>query len=175
MEAVRIFIADDYGILRESLINILGTLGFSVVGSAKDGQEAIEKAPHLQPDVVLMDILMPLINGTVATKRILAQDETVKILALTGVDDLSWLEKMFAAGAVGYVHKQTSINLLTKAILATHYRQPFRAEPCVCIDFSKQFQKIAPTKAVLSNRKKEVLQLIAEGKTNPIPNPRRRS
>jgi len=167
---IRVLIADDHSIVRAGIRSLLeGQSNIEVVGEASNGCEAIELATQLQPDVVLMDIVMGDLSGLVATQEIKERTPAVKVLALTMHDREEFFFAMLQAGALGYVLKGSEPNELLTAIDVVYRGLPFLS-PSV-------------TKAVLENylargtdytqssydsltlREKEVLHLTAEGKT----------
>jgi DNA-binding NarL/FixJ family response regulator len=116
--AVRILIADDHRLFAESLMAMLGEdERVDVVGIAKDGQEAIELAVEFQPDVILMDLKMPVIDGFEATRRIREAGLDTQILILTGTDQEIGSEDAAAAGASGYLRKESSVAELKEVFL----------------------------------------------------------
>ena len=170
MSKIRVLIADDHSIVRAGIRSLLeGQSNIEVVGEASNGCEAIELATQLQPDVVLMDIVMGDLSGLVATQEIKERTPAVKVLALTMHDREEFFFAMLQAGALGYVLKGSEPNELLTAIDVVYRGLPFLS-PSV-------------TKAVLENylargtdytrssydsltlREKEVLPLTAEGKT----------
>ncbi len=170
MSKIRVLIADDHSIVRAGIRSLLeGQSNIEVVGEASNGCEAIELATQLQPDVVLMDIVMGDLSGLVATQEIKERTPAVKVLALTMHDREEFFFAMLQAGALGYVLKGSEPNELLTAIDVVYRGLPFLS-PSV-------------TKAVLENylargtdytqssydsltlREKEVLHLTAEGKT----------
>jgi DNA-binding NarL/FixJ family response regulator len=116
--AVRILIADDHRLFAESLMTVLGEDDrVDVVGIAEDGQEAVELAAKLQPDVILMDLKMPVIDGFEATRRIREAALDTQILILTGTDEEIGSEDAAAAGASGYLRKESSVAELKEVFL----------------------------------------------------------
>jgi DNA-binding NarL/FixJ family response regulator len=116
--AVRILIADDHRLFAESLMTVLGEDDrVDVVGIAEDGQEAVELAAELRPDVILMDLKMPVIDGFEATRRIREAALDTQILILTGTDEEIGLEDAAAAGASGYLRKESSVAELKEVFL----------------------------------------------------------
>jgi DNA-binding NarL/FixJ family response regulator len=113
---IRILIADDDEIIREALTEFLSAKGFDVVGEAADGAEAIDAAIALRPDVVLVDIRMPRVNGIEAIQRIAAEVPTARMLALSAYDDPALSSSAIAAGALDYVTKGTPPNELCERI-----------------------------------------------------------
>jgi DNA-binding NarL/FixJ family response regulator len=116
---VRVLIADDNGLFRSALDAILATEPeVRVVGRATDGEEAVRMVAELQPDVVLMDLSMPVLDGFLATQRILEESPGTQVLVLTGSPERTDMERAEAAGAAGYVTKDRIASELVAAILA---------------------------------------------------------
>jgi DNA-binding NarL/FixJ family response regulator len=114
---VTILLAEDHAIVRQGLCALLNMDShFKIVGEARNGREAVEMARTLQPDVILMDIAMPLLNGLEATRQILAARPSAKVIVLSAHSEDVYVHRMTEAGAVGFVEKQTSSEVLTKAI-----------------------------------------------------------
>lgn len=166
----RVIIADDHPIIREGLKTLLEKKGFQVVALAQNGREAVDKVIDLEPDVIIMDISMPDLNGVEASARIKQEVPHTKIIALSMHSGKSMIDKMFAAGASGYILKESAFNDLYKAIqhviqgkfyltasIAPMYRDS-QGQAHGCFD---EFPKFTS----LSKKEREVLQLVAEGKT----------
>jgi DNA-binding NarL/FixJ family response regulator len=114
---ITVMLAEDHSVVRQGLCALLNADGhFKMVGEAKTGREAVEKAKALRPDVILMDIAMPVLNGLEATRQILAAIPAAKVIILSAHSDDEYIERMTAVGAVGFLEKQTSADVLTKAI-----------------------------------------------------------
>src|SRR3954467_10998022 len=114
---ITVLLAEDHAIVRQGLSALLRADGhFQMVGEARTGREAIELARTLRPDVILMDIAMPVLNGLEATKQILLANPAAKVLILSAHSDEAYVERMVEAGVMGFMEKQTSAEILTKAI-----------------------------------------------------------
>lgn len=168
-EHIRVLIADDHAILRKGIRALLGTEpGIEVVGEAADGQETVAQAAALAPDVVLMDLLMPRMDGIAATRRITAEQPGVRILVLTSFAADDKVFPAIKAGALGYILKDSGPLDLVQAIRQVHRGQPSLA-PTVAL---KVLQELAhppqqpPTPDPLTARELEVLRLIAQGRSN---------
>lgn len=167
---IRIVIADDHRTLREGLRSLMNSQpDLEVVGEASDGREAIQLAQQLSPDVLLMDISMPGMNGLEATKKVKAQCPNIRVLTLTRHSDDGFLKQLLAAGASGYALKLSSGDDLMRAVRTVSaggtYIDPAIAEKLV----SSQVRsvKAGPAPRVdLSEREEEVLHLIAWGYSN---------
>ena len=167
MEKLRILIADDHALLRDGLKAVVNAeADMEVVGEAESGRAAIEKARHLKPHVVLMDISMPDMNGANATRRLRELLPTIKVLALTGHEDSSYLRHMLEAGAMGFVLKRAAAEQLIQAIhvVATEgrYIDPTFAGK-VLSNFMRPVSRRTTEANELSEREAEVLRLTAWG------------
>jgi DNA-binding NarL/FixJ family response regulator len=159
--------------VRQGLCSLLRADGhFLVVGEARTGREAVEMARTLRPDVILMDIAMPVLNGLEATRQILAADPAAKVIVLSAHSDDVYVERMNEAGVVGFLEKQTSAEILTKAIHEVVAGHTFFS-PAIArrrrADQSKPRDRDGLLKAHgarLTSRESEVLQLVAEGSAN---------
>src|SRR5476651_704558 len=118
LKKITILLADDNAIMRQGLSTLLKAEGqFKVIGQARNGREAVVLERTLRPDVVLMDIAMPVLNGLEATRQILAANPAAKVLILSAHSDDEYIEHVTAVGAIGFLEKQTSAEILTKAII----------------------------------------------------------
>lgn len=167
----RILLADDHQIVREGLKALLETQeGLQVIGQASSGREATELARELQPDVVVMDVGMPDLNGIEATRRILSELPGTRVVALSMHSDRRFLQEMLKAGAVAYLLKDSAFEELALAVRAVAsgrvYLSPQIANVVVDGYLGRSIGEANPSAfAVLTSREREVLQLIAEGKT----------
>jgi DNA-binding NarL/FixJ family response regulator len=168
---MRILIADDHTLFRDSLRSLLTSHGFEIVGEARDGSEAIELTRRLQPDIVLMDLSMPGLDGLSATRLISAEMPQVKVIVLTASDDDAKLFEAIKSGAQGYLLK----NLESKEFFAL-LEGVGRGEPALTpLLASKLLQEFArpPRPAAeshdpdaLTDREREVLELLVRGVTS---------
>ena len=173
MNPITVLLAEDHTVVREGFRKMLGLeADFKVVGEAQEGRQAVALARKLQPDVVLMDIAMPHLNGLEATRQILKVLPATKVLMLSAHNDDAYVDTAIASGAVGFLLKQASSHDVCHAIMEVHQGKVFfspsisrrlnRLQP-QSLDRTGQLKK----KAVqLTSREVEVLQLIAEGKAN---------
>src|SRR5579871_59542 len=123
---ITILLAEDHCIMREGLTALLEADGaFTLVGQARTGREAVDLAKSLRPDVILMDIAMPVLNGLEATRQILAGNPAAKVLILSAHSDHEYIERVNAVGALGYMEKQMPKEMLTKAIREVAKGIPF--------------------------------------------------
>jgi len=170
---ITVLLAEDHIIVREGLRHLLDAESdIEVVGEAANGRLAVAMAQKLRPDVIIMDIAMPLLNGLEATRQIRQAIPVAKILILSAHSDDAYVEKATALGAVGYLIKQTSAHFLAEAIREVHKGNTFFS-PTVAKCFHKRQQESLERKGsskanvgLLTSREVEVLQLIAEGKAN---------
>jgi len=167
MSKIRILLADDHSVVRQGFRLILEAQeNWEVIGEASNGREAVEKAEALRPDVVVMDVAMPELNGIEATRRISRTEPRVRILALSMHKDSVYVREILRAGARGYLLKDAIDSDLVDAVrhvaAGEAYISPAVAE-AVLDDYRKH---VTDPIDLLSSREREVLQLIAEGKTN---------
>jgi DNA-binding NarL/FixJ family response regulator len=170
---ITIVIAEDHQIVREGFRALLSLeRDFEIVGEANNGRQAVTLILELKPDVVVMDIAMPLLNGLEATRQILLAAPETKILILSAYGDDAYVEKAMSLGAAGFLVKQTTSSVLPKAIREVHKGGTFFS-PSISKRRSHHerkahaqgdLPKIGPQ--VLTVREMEVLQLVAEGKAN---------
>jgi DNA-binding NarL/FixJ family response regulator len=168
---MKILLADDHKMMREGLRMLLEKTGrVAIVGEAGDGISAVRLARDLKPDLVLMDIAMPDLNGIEATRRIKAEAPGVKVIALSMHADIRFVRHMFAAGAEGYVLKGSAFEEVAAAIRTVAagriYISP-KINKLVIGDYLNLLTKPSPGgKPLLSDREREVLQLLAEGQSS---------
>jgi DNA-binding NarL/FixJ family response regulator len=166
--SVRILLADDHDLIRQALSCTLEQeFDFDVVGEASDGHCAVQQAAELQPDVVVMDIHMPVLNGIDATRMIRARCENTKVVALSMYRDQQHVTGMFRAGAHGYVLKQSALEELHTAIRTVltgrSYVSPDIAN-LLLEDYMRHLDNdTAVHEEVLTEKERQVLQLISEG------------
>lgn len=172
MKAVRVLVVDDQRLVREGIASLLGLQeGIEVVGTAVDGQEAVEKATALAPDVILMDVRMPVMDGIAATAAIRHTRPDCRVLMLTTFDDEEYIIRSLQAGAMGYLLKDIPAGDLAQAIKLT-YAGIFQLSPSVAGKLVGQLSargKAEPSSvppADLTERELEVLRLLARGATN---------
>ena len=171
MRNLRIFVADDHEIVRHGLISIIESHpGWEVCGEATNGRLAVDKVRELKPDIAILDIGMPVVNGIEATRRILEHNASVKVLILTMADGDRVVRDSFEAGARGFLLKSDAARDLAVAIQALQFSNTFftaRASEIVLagyLEFVKSAKGVENVPA-LSPREREVVQLVAEGKS----------
>jgi DNA-binding NarL/FixJ family response regulator len=170
---ITVLLAEDHSVVRQGLCSLLNADGhFKMVGEAKTGREAVEKAKFLRPDVILMDIAMPVLNGLEATRQILTANPAAKVIILSAHSDDEYVERMTAVGAAGFLEKQTSADVLTEAIREVAKGNKFFS-PSIAKRMSNNPSKprdrdglLKANSARLTSRESEVLQLVAEGSAN---------
>ncbi len=171
MNRIRVLLADDHTILRDGIRALLvDQADIEVIGEAEDGLSTVKMVGKLKPDVVIMDIAMPLLNGLEATRQIQRDYPQVKVLILTMHDNEEYIRQVLAAGALGYVLKDAAAHDLLGAIRAVH-RGEAVLSPAITrlvIEDYLRWGDIRPadTSNGLTPREREILQLIAEGYTN---------
>lgn len=171
MEKICILLADDHTILRSGIRALLeAEPDFSVVGEAEDGRAAVTLACQLKPDVVLMDIAMPLLNGLEATRQLKQQCPETRVLVLSMHDNEEYIRQALEAGAMGYILKDAATHDLTSAIRSVH-RGEAVLSPAITRLVIEDYLRWGGTRPQdevdgLSPREREILQLIAEGYTN---------
>jgi DNA-binding NarL/FixJ family response regulator len=176
---MKILLCDDHRMMRDGLRAILEKEGFEVTGEAATGREVLALADQLHPEVVVMDISMPDLNGVDATRKLLAKFPSIKVVGLSMNADRRYVTAMFAAGAVGYLVKSSAAEELIQAIRAVAANLKY-VSPAIAGSFVDDFvthagaaqfpSGIASARSTgskpLSPREREVLQLLAEGKSS---------
>jgi DNA-binding NarL/FixJ family response regulator len=169
LKAIRVLLADDHTIFREGLRAILDRQkDIVVVGEAEDGVEAVKKTAEVAPDIVLMDINMPVMDGVEASRLITAQHQRVGIIMLTMYREDKYAFEAIKAGAQGYVLKDARARELLKAIRAVH-RGEALIDPAMATKLLEEFRRLAGVGEGflgLSKREIDILRLVARGATN---------
>ena len=169
MAKIQVLLVDDHVILREGLRSLLSLQeDIEVVGEAGDGQAALELIGSLKPDIVLMDIAMPVMDGLAATRRIKQDFPEVRVLILTQHDNREYVFSLLQAGAVGYILKKAGGAEVVTAIRSAFAEGAF-LPPSIArevMDRYIQRPQAETGRPHLTEREKQVLRLIAEGKTN---------
>jgi len=172
LKKIRILIADDHGIVRKGLrLQLEQHSNFEVVGEATEGREAVRMAEELVPDVVIMDIAMPNLNGIQATTQVVKKNPQIGVIILSMYSDETYLMRTLAAGAKGYLLKDSADVDLHRAVEVVAQGKPFFS-PAIADtlleDYMRQLQQrgLQDSYDLLTEREKEILQLLAEGKSN---------
>jgi len=171
MRKIKVVVADDHTILRQGIKALLDNQeGIEVVGEAKDGREAIKTIEELLPDVILMDIAMPGLNGLEATRRIKKKFPKTKVVVLTMHANEEYIFQILNAGADGYLVKETAFQDLISAINAVHKGEAFMSPSISKKVMTDYIQRAQGEEKVgfdtLTTREREILQLVAEGNSN---------
>jgi len=170
MKKIKVLIVDDHKLVRDGIRSLLSLVAdIEVVGEAANGKEALEKVAELAPDVVLMDLAMPIMGGLEATRRIRKEFKGTKVVALTQYDDSEYVIPVIEAGAIGFVTKMGAFSELAAAIQAADKGESFLS-PSAAGALVEEYQKAYSTKEKdpydqLTDREREVIKLIAEGYT----------
>ncbi|MCU0865551.1 MAG: response regulator transcription factor [Planctomycetes bacterium] len=166
---MKLLLADDHAIIREGLCKLLQQSGHTILGEAEDGRTAVRLATELQPDVIVMDIGMPGMNGIEATRLILEKTPTAKVVALSMHSDATYVGRMLQAGARGYLLKESAFDELSQAIENVTKGRIYlgrKIQGVVVGDYVERLSGNSSGPAVsLTNKEREVLQLVAEGKS----------
>jgi len=171
---IRILLVDDQVLFREGLRTLLSVQsGFDVVGEAANGEEALRLAGTLRPDVILMDVRMPVLDGVAATHRMRVSYPDIRVIVLTTFDDDEYVFEALRAGAAGYLLKDTASEKLFEAVRAAARGESF-LQPSVAAKVVAEFSRLAnitpsrpdPLPDPLSDRETEILRLIANGSSN---------
>jgi RNA polymerase sigma factor (sigma-70 family) len=172
LRKIRILIADDHGIVRKGLrLQLEQHSEFEVVGEATEGREAVRMAEEFLPDVVIMDIAMPNLNGIQATTQLVKKNPQIGVIILSMYSDETYLMRTLAAGAKGYLLKDSADVDLHRAVQVVAEGKPFFS-PAIADtlleDYMRQLQQrgLQDSYDLLTEREKEILQLLAEGKSN---------
>ena len=173
MKRITVLLAEDHEIVREGLRALLDHEDdIEVIGEAQTGRQAVKLTSKLRPDVVVMDIAMPLLNGLEATRQILQARPASKVLILSAHNDDAYIEQIVALGAAGYLIKQTSHDVLSRAIREVQKGKTFFS-PSISKRLHHHYEKSSDRVGLLktkddqlSSRETEVLQLVAEGNVN---------
>ncbi|HUN74617.1 MAG TPA: response regulator transcription factor [Steroidobacteraceae bacterium] len=170
MKPVRILIADDHELMRRGLAAELSQIpGWQVAAEAANGQQAVALAQSLKPNLIVLDLSMPELNGLAATRRILESDPGARILILTAHESEQLVREVLAAGALGYVLKSDAGRVLVTALQSLLDGTPFFTSKVARAVLEGYLRSTAPAPSdasILSAREQEIVQLLAEGKSN---------
>jgi NarL family two-component system response regulator LiaR len=168
-KAIRILIADDHAVVREGLRALIDTEpGMELAGEAIDGVEAVDRARSLQPDVILLDLLMPRKGGLEAIGEIKEDNPDARILVLTSFDEDEKVFHAIKSGALGYLLKDASPQELLRAIREVHHGEP-SMQPTIAHKVMRELQRtsnLPPTEEPLTAREVEILKWVAQGLSN---------
>jgi DNA-binding NarL/FixJ family response regulator len=167
MKRIRILLADDHGVVRQGFKMILSAQAdMEIVGEAANGREAVELAERLKPDIVVMDVAMPELNGIEATRRLAESAPHARVLALSMHKDSVYVRETLRAGARGYLLKDSGANDLVAAVRAVASGEGYLS-PAVSNAVLDDYRRhVTNAMDLLTSREREVLQMLAEGKTN---------
>ena len=167
--AVRILIADDHALFRDGLRSLLSTRGHEIIGEAKNGREAIELARRVKPDIILMDVQMPEVDGLTATRTLTAELPDTKVIILTATEDDAKLFEAIKSGAQGYLLKNLEADDFFSMLDRASRGEP-ALTPTLARKLLQEFARPAATPAAdtdaLTDREREVLELMVEGITS---------
>jgi len=173
MPDIRILLADDHTVVRQGLKSFLNAEpGLKVIGEAEDGREAVRLALELKPDIILLDVGMPVLNGLEATRQICKDNPNARVIILSSYNDDEYIEELTGAGAIGYLLKQTATKDLIAGIHEAH-----QGHACFSPSISRRMlescrrafisgKPVQKAGSELTVRESQVLQLIADGHTN---------
>ena len=167
LKRIRILLADDHAVVRQGFRMILSSHpDLEIVGEAGNGREAVELAATLRPDVVVMDVAMPELNGIEATRRLTAENPHIRVVALSMHKDSVYVRELLRAGARGYLLKDSVADDLVAAVRAVAGGEGYLS-PAISNAVLDDYRKhVTNPIDLLSSREREVLQMLAEGKTN---------
>jgi DNA-binding NarL/FixJ family response regulator len=167
MKRTRILLADDHAVVRQGFKMILGAqTDMEIVGEAANGREAVDLAVQLNPDIVVMDVAMPELNGIEATRRLVAANPHTRVIALSMHKDSVYVREILRAGARGYLLKDSGADDLVKAVRAVAGGESYLS-PAISNAVLDDYRKhVTNPVDLLTSREREVLQMLAEGKTN---------
>jgi NarL family two-component system response regulator LiaR len=168
-DKIRLLIVDDHKVVRNGLQVFISLYDdIEVVGEARNGQQAVEQCATHQPDVVLMDMVMPVMDGPTATRLIREQFPKVQVVALTSFDEEEIVQRAIEAGAVGYLYKDVEEDELIDAIRSAREGRPVLAPEAMKALMDRTVAPVeSPAVEPLTKREQEVLSLVAQGMTNP--------
>ena len=171
MKKIKVLIVDDHTLVRDGIRSLLGLVAdIEVVGEATNGREALQQIKQLMPDVVLMDLAMPLMSGLDTTRRIRREFPETRVLALTQYDDSEYVIPVIEAGARGFVSKMAAFSELASAIQAVYKGESFLS-PSAAAALVEECQQKTTSEGgqdpyqQLTDKEREVLKLVAEGRT----------
>lgn len=161
--AIRILLADDHQLVRETMRRSMEDEGFEIVGEAVDGEEAVRFAQQLSPDIVLMDVSMPVLDGVEATRMLKQRTPATRIVMLTMHADADVIRRSVEAGAVGYLTKDCTVSDIVDAVRLAHAGETAISAGLASAMLAEATRTRSGEEPLISPREVEVLQLIAEG------------
>ncbi|MHB9141409.1 MAG: response regulator [Paludibacter sp.] len=167
--SIRILIADDHQLFREGIVNLLSASPqIEIVAQAENGQEAIEKAKKLKPDIVIMDLSIPVMNGVDATRILHKELPEIRVLALSMHADKHYIKEALEAGVSGYLFKNCTYDQLIEAINTVYQGEKYLSAKITEVlirDYLSKEEEVHDNSEELSERESEILKLMAEGKS----------
>jgi len=169
--SIRILLADDHKIVRDGLRTLIGKeAGMEVIGEAENGRKALKMAEKIRPNVVIIDVTMPDMNGIEATKKMVTEIPGVKVIALSMHSDRRFVLGMLEAGASGYLMKDCAFDELAKAVRSVSTGQTYLSPSIVDVlvkgYLDRVNEKLSVARSPLTEREREILQLLAEGRSS---------
>ena len=171
METIKVLLVDDHTIVRQGIRALLESVpDIQIIGEAEDGKAAVEMAEKLRPNIILVDISLPMLNGLEVTRRVRKKVPECKVLVLTMHENEMYVSQILRTGASGYLVKKTAVSELIMAIRSVHqgkaYFSPSISKIVLNDYLRKESKGDGPSTELLSNREREILQLLAEGYSN---------
>jgi len=167
--SIQILITDDHQLFREGIVNVLSALPqIVIVGQAENGQEAIEKAKNLKPDIVIMDLSLPVINGVDAIRILHKELPETRVLVLSMHADKHYIKEALEAGAYGYLCKNCTYDQLIQGVNTVYQGKKYLSNKITEVlirDYLSKEEKVCDNSPELSERESEILKLKAEGKS----------
>jgi DNA-binding NarL/FixJ family response regulator len=173
MAKIRVLVTDDHAIVRDGVCALLALTGdIEAVGEATNGREALEMVTRLSPDIVLMDMVMPLMDGLEATRRIHKEFPETKVIVLTQYEDREYVLPAIEAGASGFISKASASSELISAIRSVYHGDSFLSPSIarLLVEDYRQIARVEKSKdssEQLTDREREILKLLAEGHSTP--------
>ncbi|TVY04232.1 response regulator [Cohnella terricola] len=166
MNSYKVFLADDHHIVREGMLLLLQSTAFEVIGEAADGEEALSQIRELKPDIALLDLNMPKLDGIEVTRMIKESDPDIKVIILTVYMEEKFLKEAIQCGADGYASKVIRKHELISGMESVVRGERFIDPKLLQQSFMNSLEKKGDKESALTDRELEVLKLVAQGKTN---------